>query len=55
MNLFKIVYALSSKDGPHTRYYRASSEDIAICMFSETVEHGSLVGYKPEILKIIKL
>jgi hypothetical protein len=55
MNLFKIIYALSSKEDPHTRYYRAESEGIAVCMFSETVEHGSLTGYKPKILRIIKL
>ena len=55
MSFFKIAYTLNSQQKPHIRYYRASSKDIALCMFNETIEHGSLVGYSPCILKVSRI
>lgn len=52
MSFFKIIYVLNSKEEPHARYYRAESQDIALCMFNETVNHGSLVGYSPRVVNI---
>ena len=55
MSLYKIEYQLKEGEKSHVRYYKALTKSTALDMFSETVDAGSLVGEKPEKVRVTKL
>ena len=54
MSVFKVEYHLDGDERLHVRSYQALSESIALAMFEETVESGSLTGEIPEIIKVVE-
>jgi len=54
MSVFKVEYHLDGDERLHVRSYQALSESIALAMFKETVDSGSLTGETPEIVKVVE-